>query len=162
MSARRQQRHVVILSLIISTSPPWLTQPVHPHYQPVQRPPCFALQTYEPLAHTVLRRCLLYDIIPPSALPVWASTVLWKMWSSGGVFSLSISDTLAMPFLPSTLLMTTLFWAFGVLPIILLRKSHLTGKHVSIVSLTPRSYPCTAVSTPSSSPSQRFIRREPP
>ena len=148
------------MSTTTPTSPPRLTQPVRAITSTLSAraappvPP--ASQTYEPLARAVLRRRLLYDILPPSALPVWASTVLWKTWCSGGVSSLSISDTLAMPFLPSTLLMTTLVWAFGVLPIIVLRKSHLTGEHVNTVSLNPRFYPCTAVSTPSSSPSQCF------
>ncbi|KAI0254464.1 nucleoporin protein Ndc1-Nup [Lactifluus subvellereus] len=125
------------------TSPPRLTQPVRAITSTLSArtappvPP--ASQTYEPLARAVLRRRLLYDILPPSALPVWVSTVLWKTWSSGGVSSLSIPNTMAMPFLPSTLLVTALVWAFGVLPIIVLRKSHLT-----------------AVPTPSSSPSQRF------
>ena len=59
-------------------------------------------------------------------------------------------------FLPSTLLMTTLFWAFGVIPIIVLHKSHLTGEHINTVSLNLWSYPYTAISTPSSSHSQRF------
>ncbi|KAI0300488.1 nucleoporin protein Ndc1-Nup [Multifurca ochricompacta] len=95
-------------------------------------------QTYEPLARSVLRRRLLYDILTFSALPVWASTVFWNTWYAGGISTLSFSNAIAMPFIPTTLLMTILVWAFGVLPIIVLRKLHLT-----------------AVPMPSSSPSQR-------
>lgn len=59
-------------------------------------------------------------------------------WCAGGLATLTLSKLLVVPFLPTTLFVTFLVWAFGVLPIIVLRKSHLT-----------------AVSAPSSSPSQR-------
>ncbi|KAN0130179.1 Nucleoporin protein Ndc1-Nup [Lactarius tabidus] len=97
-----------------------------------------ASQTYEPLARAVLRRRLLYHILPQSSLTVWASTTFWVTWHAGGVSTLTLSKLLVMPFLPTTLLVTFLVWALGVLPIIILRKSRLT-----------------AVSAPSSSPSQR-------
>ncbi|KAI0277030.1 nucleoporin protein Ndc1-Nup [Russula aff. rugulosa BPL654] len=97
-----------------------------------------ASQTYEPLARAVLRRRLLYDILPLSILPVWTSAICWKMWNSGGMSASGILNTIAIPIHPGTLLMTTIVWVFGVLPLIVLRKSQLT-----------------AVPTPSSSPSQR-------
>jgi nucleoporin NDC1 len=87
-------------------------------------------QTYEPLARAVLRRRLLYDILPLSILPVWAATMFWKTWNVGGMSALSVLKALIMPFLPSTLLVTIFVWAFGVLPIVVLRKSQLTGEPV--------------------------------
>ncbi|KAI0266419.1 nucleoporin protein Ndc1-Nup [Gloeopeniophorella convolvens] len=97
-----------------------------------------ASQTYEPLARAVLRRRFLYDILLPSILPVWASAAFWKAWGAGGLSTMSLPNALTVPFLPAALVMTAISWALGVLPIVVLRKSHLT-----------------AVSTPSSSPSQR-------
>ncbi|KAI9511523.1 nucleoporin protein Ndc1-Nup [Russula earlei] len=97
-----------------------------------------ASQSYEPLARAVLRRRLLYDILPLSTLPLWLSTIFWKMWNAGGIPASSVWSALLLPILPSTLVMSTLVWAFGVLPIIVLRKSQLTARP-----------------TPSSSPSQR-------
>jgi hypothetical protein len=52
------------------------------------------------------------------------------MWNSGGMSALGILNTLAMPIHPGTLLMTTIVWAFGVLPLIVLRKSQLTGESI--------------------------------
>ena len=91
-----------------------------------------ASQTYEPYARAVLRRRLLYHILPQSSLTVWASTSFWATWCAGGISALTLSKLLVMPFLPTTLLVTFLVWAFGVLPIIILRKSHLTGEHAKI------------------------------
>lgn len=87
-----------------------------------------ASQTYEPLARAVLRRRLLYYILPQSSLTVWASTTFWMTWHAGGISALSLSKLLVIPFLPTTLLVAFLVWAIGVLPIIVLRKSHLTGE----------------------------------
>ena len=113
-----------------------------------------ASQTYEPLARAVLRRRLLYHILPQSSLTVWASTTFWVTWHAGGVSTLTLSKLLVIPFLPTTLLVTFLVWAFGVLPIIVLRKSRLTGEYAKVVFLVLilRS---VAVSAPSASPSQR-------
>jgi hypothetical protein len=90
-----------------------------------------ASQTYEPLARAVLRRRLLYDILPLSILPVWTSAICWKMWNSGGMSASGILNTLIIPIHPGTLLMTTILWVFGVLPLIVLRKSQLTGESIS-------------------------------
>ena len=87
-----------------------------------------ASQTYEPLARAVLRRRLLYDILPLSILPVWTSAIYWKIWYSGGMSASGILNTLAIPIHPGTLLMTTIVWLFGVLPLIVLRKSQLTSE----------------------------------
>lgn len=113
-----------------------------------------ASQTYEPLARAVLRRRLLYHILPQSSLTVWASTTFWVTWHAGGVSTLPLSKLLVIPFLPTTILVTFLVWAFGVLPIIVLRKSRLTGEYAKLAFLVLilRS---VAVSAPSSSPSQR-------
>jgi nucleoporin NDC1 len=89
-----------------------------------------ASQTYEPLARAVLRRRLLYDILPLSILPVWTSAIFWKMWNSGGMSASGILNTFVIPIHPGTLLMTTILWAFGVLPLIVLRKSQLTGESI--------------------------------
>ena len=90
-----------------------------------------ASQTYEPLARAVLRRRLLYDILPLSILPVWTSAICWKMWNSGGMSASGILNALAIPIHPGTFLMTTILWVFGVLPIIVLRKSQLTGESIN-------------------------------
>ena len=90
-----------------------------------------ASQTYEPLARAVLRRRLLYDILPLSILPVWSSAMCWKMWNYGGISALGILNTLVIPIHPGTLLMTTIVWAFGVLPLIVLRKLQLTGESIN-------------------------------
>ena len=90
-----------------------------------------ASQTYEPLARAVLRRRLLYDILPLSILPVWTSAICWKMWNSGGMSASGILNTLVIPIHPGTLLMTTILWVFGVLPLIVLRKSQLTGESIN-------------------------------
>ena len=94
-----------------------------------------ASQTYEPLARAVLRRRLLYHILPQSSLTVWASTTFWMIWYAGGVSTLTLSKVLVIPLLPSTLFVTFLVWAFGVLPIVVLRKSHLTGEHAKLTFL---------------------------
>jgi len=90
-----------------------------------------ATQTYEPLARAVLRRRLLYDILPLSILPVWTCTIFWNTWNAGGVSALSVLKAFIMPFHPSTLLLTIFVWAFGVLPTIVLRKSQLTGESLN-------------------------------
>jgi nucleoporin NDC1 len=90
-----------------------------------------ATQTYEPHARAVLRRRLLYDILPLSILPVWTSTIFWKTWNVGGMSALSVLKALIVPFLPSTLLVTIFVWAFGILPVVVLRKSQLTGESVN-------------------------------
>jgi hypothetical protein len=90
-----------------------------------------ASQTYEPLARAVLRRRLLYDILPLSILPVWTSAIGWRMWSSGGISASGVLNTLVTPIHPGTLLMTTTVWVFGVLPLIVLRKSQLTGESMN-------------------------------
>lgn len=95
-----------------------------------------ATQTYEPLARAVLRRRLLYHILPQSSLTVWASTTFWVAWCAGGISTLTFSKLLVVPFLPTTLLVTFLVWALGVLPIIILRKSHLTGEYAKIALLS--------------------------
>ena len=130
-------------------SPPWHSSPVRAITSTLSAraappvPP--ASQTYEPLARAVLRRRLLYDILPLSTLPVWTSTIFWKMWNVGGLSALGILNSLIMPIHPSTLLMTTLVWGFGVLPLIVLRKSQLTGKSVDrnlwIRSYLPQLFP---------------------
>jgi nucleoporin NDC1 len=91
-----------------------------------QVPP--ATQTYEPHARAVLRRRLLYDILPLSILPVWVYTIFWKSWNVGGMSALSVLKAVLVPFLPTTLLVTIFVWAFGVLPVVVLRKSQLTGE----------------------------------
>ena len=96
-----------------------------------------ATQTYEPLARAALRRRLLYDILPPSILPVWISAIFWKTWDVGGMSVLNVLKALIIPFHPSTLFVTAFVWAFGVLPIIVLRKSQLTGESVSQVVFVP-------------------------
>lgn len=114
-----------------------------------------ASQTYEPLARAVLRRRLLYDVLLPSTLPVWVSTIFWNTWNVGGISALSILNAFIMPLLPSTLLMTTVAWALGVLPVIVLRKSQLTSESINRDLLNPVLHPA-AVPTPSPSPSQRI------
>jgi hypothetical protein len=53
------------------------------------------------------------------------------MWNSGGMSPSSILNTLVIPIHPHTLLMTTILWVFGVLPLIVLRKSQLTGESIN-------------------------------
>jgi nucleoporin NDC1 len=96
-----------------------------------------ATQTYEPLARAALRRRLLYDILPPSILPVWISTIFWKTWDVGEMSVLNVLKALTIPFHPSTLFVTIFVWAFGVLPIIVLRKSQLTGESVNWMVFEP-------------------------
>ena len=118
-----------------ATSSPWHSSPTRAITSTLSTrtapsvPP--ATQTYEPLARAVLRRRLLYDILPLSAFPVWISATLWRTWNVGGLSALGILHTLVMPVHPSTLLMTTLVWVFGVLPLIVLRKSQLTGESIN-------------------------------
>ncbi|KAI0055711.1 hypothetical protein BV25DRAFT_1903556, partial [Artomyces pyxidatus] len=102
-------------------------------------PPPPSTQTYEPLARGVLRRRLLYDILLPSILPVWASVTFWTARSQGGIRNLGGTNAILIPVHPATVVVALLTWAVGVLPIVVLRKTYLTA--------TP---------TPSSSPSQRF------
>jgi hypothetical protein len=45
--------------------------------------------------------------------------------------ALSVLKALIVPFLPTTLLVTIFVWAFGVLPVVVLRKSQLTGESVN-------------------------------
>ena len=94
-----------------------------------------ATQTYEPLARAVLRRRLLYHILPQSSLIVWASATFWVTWCAGGRSTLTLSKLLVVPFLPTTLLVTFLVWALGVLPIIIFRKSHLTSEYAKFTFL---------------------------
>jgi hypothetical protein len=71
-----------------------------------------ASQTYELLARAVLRRRLLYDILPLSILPVWTSAICWKMWNSGGISASGILNTPVIPIHPGTLLMTPILWVY--------------------------------------------------
>jgi len=142
---------------ITTTSPSRLSQPVRAITSTLSArtappvPP--ASQTYEPLARAVLRRRLLYDILPLSILPLWTSTIFWRTWNAGGISALSVLNALLLPILPSTLLLSTFVWALGVLPIIVLRKSQLTGVPLNR-NFWRLSYIFAAVPTPSSSPSQ--------
>jgi nucleoporin NDC1 len=53
------------------------------------------------------------------------------MWYSGGMSASGILNTLVIPIHPGTLMMTTILWVFGVLPLIVLRKSQLTGESIT-------------------------------
>lgn len=116
------------------TSSPWHSPPVRAITSTLSTraappvPP--ASQTYEPLARAVLRRRLLHDILPLSILPVWISATLWRTWNVGGLSALGILNAIIVPIHPTTLLMTTFVWVFGVLPLIVLRKLQLTGESV--------------------------------
>src|SRR6266403_849879 len=121
----RHVPHDSASSMSTTTSSPLNSPPVRAITSPLSTrtappvPP--ASQTYEPLARAVLRRRLLYDILPLSILPVWTSAICWRMWNASGMSESGILNTLIMPIHPSTLLMTTVVWLFGVLPLIILR-----------------------------------------
>ncbi len=85
-----------------------------------------ASQTYEPLVKEVLRHRLL-RVFLSSALFSWALVSSCSGWSQGGVTTLGFFNTLLVPILPSTLAFAASTWVLGVVPVVVLRKSYLTG-----------------------------------
>ncbi|KAI9441473.1 nucleoporin protein Ndc1-Nup-domain-containing protein [Lactarius indigo] len=115
-----------------------------------------ASQTYEPLARAVLRRRLLYHILPQSSLIAWVSTTFWMTWHAGGISTLVLSKLLVGSFpsydTPCDLACVGFRRVANHCP------SQVAPELVSAAELTPSRIlilPFTAVSVPSSSPSQR-------
>ncbi|THH13906.1 hypothetical protein EW146_g6361 [Bondarzewia mesenterica] len=85
-----------------------------------------ATQTYEPLVRNVLRHRLLSGTFLSSAILTWVLTTFWAAWYRGRS-QLGITTIPFLPFLPSTLLLTALAWAFGIVPVVVMRKVQLTA-----------------------------------
>ncbi|KAF9077658.1 nucleoporin protein Ndc1-Nup [Rhodocollybia butyracea] len=86
-----------------------------------------ASQTYEPLIKSILRYRLTNRIFAVSAACCWLETILWTIWGMGGRNVAGMKALFVVPFLPSTLLVATATWLAVVLPVIVLRKLHLTA-----------------------------------
>ncbi|KAK0451294.1 nucleoporin protein Ndc1-Nup [Desarmillaria tabescens] len=90
-------------------------------------PPASA--AYEPLIKAVLRQRLLWRIFLGSIAFCWVQTVAWTIWCLGGIEELGIGGVAMVPVTPSTSMMAYVCWVAVALPIVVLRKRHLTGYH---------------------------------
>ncbi|KAJ7578193.1 nucleoporin protein Ndc1-Nup [Mycena floridula] len=84
-------------------------------------------QAYEPLVKSVLAHRLTYRIFAYSAAFTWIQTSCWSIWAMGGMKSLGFSGTVVLPFSPFIVAVSLVSWAAVALPLILLRKAHLTA-----------------------------------
>ncbi|KAI0070659.1 hypothetical protein K474DRAFT_744568 [Panus rudis PR-1116 ss-1] len=86
-----------------------------------------ASHTYEPLVRSVLRHRLLYVIFPYSAAFTWLVSVWTTTWMRGGLPVLGLVGALVRnPLSPVVLGVSALAWCFGVLPVLVLRKTYMT------------------------------------
>ncbi|KAK0186270.1 nucleoporin protein Ndc1-Nup [Armillaria mellea] len=88
-----------------------------------------ASQSYEPLIKAILRQRLLWRIFLGSIAFCWVQTVAWTIWCLGGIEVLGIGGVAMVPVTPSTSMMAYVCWVVVALPIVVLRKRHLTGYH---------------------------------
>ena len=86
-----------------------------------------ATQAYEPLVKSVLRHRLLGRIFAFSAIFNWAIVVLATTTRQGGLRSLGLIELLLSPILPRTLVLTCIIWLLSAVPIVVMRKTNLTG-----------------------------------
>lgn len=88
-----------------------------------------ASRTYEPLVKAVLRHRLLYRLFPHALLFSWALVVAWSTWQQGGMSSLGLRGTILNLVSPSTLSFAVAIWIVGIVPLVILRKAHVTGEY---------------------------------
>ncbi|KAK0438795.1 nucleoporin protein Ndc1-Nup [Armillaria borealis] len=88
-----------------------------------------ASESYEPLIKAILRQRLLWRIFLGSIAFCWVQTVAWTIWCLGGIEELGIGGVAMVPVTPSTSMMAYVCWVAVALPIVVLRKRHLTGYH---------------------------------
>ncbi|KAF5389266.1 hypothetical protein D9757_003532 [Collybiopsis confluens] len=86
-----------------------------------------ASQTYEPVIKSVLRQRLTNRIFALSAACCWLESILWTIWGLGGRDILGFRAILLVPFLPSTLAVAAVTWLLVVVPVVVIRKIHLTA-----------------------------------
>ena len=88
-----------------------------------------ASQSYEPLVKNVLRQRLLRMFLY-SGVFSWFLVVIASTLRQGGIRKLGITGLLANPFMPRTLAVAGVIWLFGVVPVLVMRKTYLTGAHL--------------------------------
>lgn len=76
----------------------------------------------------VLRHRLAFNIFINSAALSWASTFLWTLWDQGGFSNIGLGGFLYNLLSPSIWVLSAINWVVGVLPVIVLRKTYLTGE----------------------------------
>ncbi|KAJ3895442.1 nucleoporin protein Ndc1-Nup-domain-containing protein [Lentinula edodes] len=86
-----------------------------------------ASQTYEPLIKSILRQRLTNRIFTISVVCCWLQTTAWTIWGIGGRDAVGLKTLLAVPFRPSTLVVTAMTWLAVVVPVIVIRKTQLTA-----------------------------------
>lgn len=86
-----------------------------------------ASQIYEPLIKSILRQRLTNRIFALSIACCWLETILWTIWGIGGRNTVGLKALLTVPFLPSTLAVAAVTWLAVVVPVVVVRKIHLTG-----------------------------------
>lgn len=77
----------------------------------------------------VLRHRLLYKLFPHALLFSWALVVAWSTWQQGGMSSLGLRGTILNLVSPSTLSFAVAIWIVGIVPLVILRKAHVTGEY---------------------------------
>ncbi|KAL0959063.1 hypothetical protein HGRIS_014363 [Hohenbuehelia grisea] len=82
-------------------------------------------QLYDPPAKSILRHRLIHGIFLHSALYSWIAATVWSTWHRGGLSHIGITRTLLSPLSPSALIAACAIWAFGPLPVVILRKMYI-------------------------------------
>ena len=86
-----------------------------------------ATQAYEPLIKNILQQRLLRRMFLYSAVFCWAITVLVSATRQRGTEKLGLLGVLLSPMSPRTLGLSCIVWLFGVVPVLVTRKTYLTG-----------------------------------
>jgi hypothetical protein len=84
-----------------------------------------ASEGYEPIVKRVLRYRLSNYIVPYSLLFSWLLLSLERIWNEAG----SLQDAFLIPLSPVTFFWSISHWIIGAVPIIIMRKTYLTGRH---------------------------------
>lgn len=116
-----------------------------------------ASQTYEPLIKSILRQRLTNRIFALSAACCWLQTVLWTIWGLGGRDAVGLRAIVVVPFLPSTLSVAAMTWLAVIVPVVVTRKTHLTGMSYLSIAVCPDQHnPFTASRTTANSPAKTW------
>ena len=86
-------------------------------------------ETYEPLARNVLSHRLRREIYPTTAAYAWLTTTAWVCWNASQDRAGAVGwfGMVGYAFRLGTILAACLVWVFNVLPILILRKSDVSG-----------------------------------
>ncbi len=92
---------------------------------PLVPPPSKA---FDPAVKAVLRHRLTYNIFLSSLAFAWVQVVVLYIWTLGGLQNIGLQGLISMPFNLPVILVAVLGWFTTAVPVLVLRKSCLTGE----------------------------------